>query len=160
MRFSVKFKGGTTEAIAIASIVLKSKSASANKLRTCTPHSSPVRARAVVRRQSAINFSSSNTPSDVFVFPTSITSSILNLFSRNHPQELFNFIGGRACASFLANQVANFGGAFRITWVIDQSSQFTSRRLSIVTRPRQYSAATQSHNSCCIIKLIMRVRQN
>src|SRR5438477_8553660 len=76
MRFSVKLSGGTTEAIAIASIDLKSRPANAKRLRACTPHSSPVRARAVVRRQCVTRFSPSNTPSEVLVLPMSITRSM------------------------------------------------------------------------------------
>src|SRR5437588_5988201 len=76
MRFKVKLTGGTTEAIAIALIDLKSSAASAKRLRVCTPHSSTVRARAVVRRQCATRFSPSNTPSEVLVLPMSITKSI------------------------------------------------------------------------------------
>src|SRR5437660_5563417 len=74
--FSVKFKGGTTEAIAIPSIDLKSSSASEKRFRACTPHSSTVRERAVVRRQCAASVSPSKTPSDVLVLPMSITSNI------------------------------------------------------------------------------------
>src|SRR5438128_12035216 len=76
MRFSVKLSGGTTEAIAIASIDLKSRPANAKRLRVCTPHSSPVRSRAVVSRQFAVRFSPSNTPSEVLVLPMSITKSM------------------------------------------------------------------------------------
>src|SRR5919202_179597 len=76
MRFKVKSSCGTTDAIATAVIDLKSRPASAKRLRACTPYSSIVRARSVVRRQCQARYSSSNTPSDVFVFPTSITSNI------------------------------------------------------------------------------------
>src|SRR5438067_2237884 len=76
MRFSVKLSGGTTEAIAIASIDLKSRPANAKRLRVCTPHSSPVRSRAVVSRHFATRFSPSNTPSEVLVLPMSITRSM------------------------------------------------------------------------------------
>src|SRR5438874_8293034 len=80
--FSVKFKGGTTEAIAIPSIDLKSSSASEKRFRACTPHSSTVRERAVVSRQCAASVSPSKTPSDVLVLPMSITSSIVSLNSK------------------------------------------------------------------------------
>src|SRR2546421_3950096 len=80
--FSVKFKGGTTEAIEIPSIDLKSSSASEKRFRACTPHSSTVRERAVVSRQCAASVSPSKTPSDVLVLPMSITSSIVSLNSR------------------------------------------------------------------------------
>src|ERR1043166_799340 len=75
----VKLSGGTTEAIAIASIDLKSSPARENKFRACTPHSSAARERAVGRPQCTNNFSPSNTPSEVFVLPMSITSSIRKL---------------------------------------------------------------------------------
>src|SRR2546430_2062735 len=80
--FSVKFKGGTTEAIAIPSIDLKSSSASEKRFLACTPHSSTVRERAVVSRQCAASISPSKTPRDVLVLPMSITSSIVSLNSR------------------------------------------------------------------------------
>src|SRR5438874_642144 len=81
--FSVKFKGGTTEVIAIPSIDLKSSSASEKRFLACTPHSSTVRERAVVSRQCAASVSPSKTPSDVLVLPMSITSSIVSLNSRH-----------------------------------------------------------------------------
>src|ERR1700688_4348200 len=43
-----------------------------NRFRVSTPYSSTVCSRAVVNRQFAINSSPRNTPSTVFVFPTSI----------------------------------------------------------------------------------------
>src|SRR5260370_5884640 len=75
MRFRVKLTGGTTEAIAIASIDLKSRSVSAKRLRACTPHSSTVRARAVVRRRCARGFAPSNGASEVLVLPMWMTKS-------------------------------------------------------------------------------------
>src|SRR5207245_192098 len=47
-----------------------------NRLRVSTPYSSTVCSRAVVSRQFAISCGPRNTPSTVFVFPTSIVSSI------------------------------------------------------------------------------------
>src|SRR5258708_7695807 len=60
-------------------MVLKSRSANANKLRASTPHSSTVRERSVVKRQCVVRVSPSKTPSEVFVFPMSITKSIVTL---------------------------------------------------------------------------------
>src|SRR5215831_5407621 len=56
--------------------------ASANRLRVSTPYSSTVCSRAVVNRQLAISSSPRNTPSTVFVFPTSIVSSISSPWHR------------------------------------------------------------------------------
>src|SRR5450432_2791746 len=72
----VRFTGGTTELTITPVIASRSSPARENRLRVSTPYSSTVCSRAVVRRQLATSSASRNTPKTVFVFPTSIVSSI------------------------------------------------------------------------------------
>src|SRR3954467_14209530 len=74
---SVQFTGGTTELTITPLIPEPSRPAMVNKFRVNTPYSSTVCSRAVVNRQFAINSSPRNTPNTVFVFPTSMVSSIV-----------------------------------------------------------------------------------
>src|SRR6266849_2699123 len=83
--------GGTTELMITPPIAAPSRPASVNRLRVSTPYSSTVCCRAVVSRQLAINSSPRNTPSTVFVLPTSMVSSILRCLryvTRNHRRHL------------------------------------------------------------------------
>src|ERR1700722_7691360 len=73
---SVQFMGGTTELMITPRIAETSRPAIVKRVRVSTPYSSTVWTRAVVKRQFAMSSSSRNTPRTVFVFPTSIVSSI------------------------------------------------------------------------------------
>src|SRR5947209_17139845 len=75
--------------MAMALMALKSSPANAKRFRACTPYASVVRAFSVVRRQCQASRSPSNTPSEVFVFPTSITSNM-----RLSPQHFFERVRG------------------------------------------------------------------
>src|SRR5277367_3421069 len=77
---NVQFTGGTTDEMITPSIASRSSPPSVKRFRVSTPYSSTVCSRAVVNRQCAINCSPLNTPSTVFVFPTSIVSSIQTAF--------------------------------------------------------------------------------
>src|ERR1044072_1019029 len=99
--------------MAIALIALKSIPANSNKLRACTPYSSTVRARAVVKRQCATSSVSLKTPSEVFVFPASITSSISGFLNLRADlvvvdvHDLLNQITGTSGALFTAQSFAD-----------------------------------------------------
>src|SRR5687768_12223604 len=146
MRFRVKFSGGTTEDIAMASMALKSTPASSNRFRACTPYSSTVLARAVVRRQWATSSVPSKTPSEVFVFPASITSNIVSVprLARG-PQHFFNRVGGRSSAILALDYLSNLCRAGGVLRVFQQVPQFSGRAGGIVTRPGHHAPTTQSH---------------
>src|SRR5215207_7215748 len=97
-------------------MALKSSPANANRLRACTPYSSTVRARSVVRRQCHARRSPSNTPSEVFVFPTSITSSISPLSS----QHFFDCVGRGGRAVLGPDLLSHFRGARSVTLIREQ----------------------------------------
>src|SRR5688572_12694339 len=157
MRFSVKFRGGTTEDMAIASIALKSTPASSNRLRAWTPYSSTVRARAVVKRQWATSSVPSKTPSEVFVFPASITSSIVSIPRLPAPQHFLNRVGCRRSAILALDFLSHLRRVIGVVGVFQQVPQFFGRAGGIVTRPGHHAPATQSHHPRRVVKLVMRV---
>src|ERR671939_976056 len=101
--------------MATAVMDLKSSPAKAKRLRAWTPDSSTVRARSVVRRQCHASRSPSKTPSDVFVFPTSITS---NMFSPS--QNLFQRVGRGGGAVLGPNLFSDFRGARSVTLIREE----------------------------------------
>src|SRR3954465_15532970 len=121
--FKVKFSGGTTEATAIALIDLKSSAARAKRFRACRPHSSTVRERAVVSRQCAESFSPSKTPSEVFVLPISMTSSIQSLLVFRTLQNAFDFVSSYQGALLLANLLRNLSGRIVVSRFVKQTLQ-------------------------------------
>src|SRR2546429_671839 len=84
---SVQLTGGTTELMITPVMSLRSSPARVNRLRVSTPYSSTVCSRAVVSRQFAISCGPRNTPSTVFVFPTSIVSSIYRASATSRSEE-------------------------------------------------------------------------
>src|SRR4051794_11399308 len=67
--------GGTTDETIPAPIVFQSKPSKSSNVFTSTPYSSEVRAAIVWMRQCATRLPSRNTPTTVFVLPTSTASS-------------------------------------------------------------------------------------
>src|ERR1051326_2445606 len=141
--------------MAIAPMALKSSPATANRLRASSPYSSPVRARSVVRRQCQASRSPSNTPSDVFVFPTSITRSI-----SSSSQNFFNRIRSRRRAVLRAHLSSDFSRARSITRVAEQRAKFTRRRLRVVLRAREHSTRARACDELGVVVLVEGVRDD
>src|SRR5450432_891127 len=109
-------------------MVLKSISASANRLRACTPYSSMVRLRAVVSRQCATNSAPRYTPSEVFVLPASMTRSISEFFtlyrSAFDTQNLLKQIAGSDGAVLASELLCYFSGPRCIIGSSEQDVEF------------------------------------
>src|SRR5258708_33106751 len=152
--------------MAIALMVLKSSPASSNKLRACTPYSSTVRLRAVVKRQCATSSAPAKTPSEVFVFPTSITRSI-NEFLRSRGgwsimtgKYCFNQIAGHGRTVLLAYHLAHRACVACIVRLAQQNVEFPGHACRAVFGPRQSAAAPEPRCVRRVVGLIESERHN
>src|SRR5919205_909718 len=132
-------------------MALKSSPANANRLRACTPYSSTVRARSVVSRQCQANLSPSNTPKEVFVFPTSTTSSISPLPS----QHLFDCVGRGRRAVLRAYLFAHLRGARSVTLFREERAQFFRGRGGVVPGARQHAARADARDARAVVELVV-----
>src|SRR5687767_1494979 len=146
--------------MATAVMALKSSPAIAKRLRAWTPYSSTVRARSVVSRQCQAKRSPSNTPSDVFVLPTSITSNmpVYPLKTFSIAQDFFYRVGRGDGAVLRPDLPARLGRARSVTLVAEQRAQFSRGRGGVVLRAREDAARADAADAGAVVELVVAER--